>query len=111
MITRQDFYTLLEGAGDGSHKATRDVAIGVFVSCLIGIIGLLTMAPDLATAGLKGRLLLFTLVLGAATLASLALAVYHHFLSSKEKDRRSFSHCVERIEAGLPPEEGEDRAA
>jgi hypothetical protein len=101
MITTQDFFILSEGAGSGTHRASRDVAVGVFVSCALGLIGLLMTAPDLEAVGLKGRALFFTVVLGAATLAALTIAIYHHVLSTKEKGRESYTHCVDRIRAQL----------
>jgi|SRR5215217_331022 len=96
-ITRQDLDILIEGSGAGHHKTRRDFMVGIFVSALTGVIGLITTVPDDIAKTPKATFI-FLLLLGSAAMATLVLSVQHHYQAQTEEGRISFRNCKDRLE-------------
>ncbi|NPC76052.1 hypothetical protein HPP05_40625 [Corallococcus exiguus] len=99
-ITRQDLDILLEGSGAGTHRAHRDLMLGVFVSALFGAIGIVAAIPDDVTKASKISMVVLV-VLIAATIASGFIVATKHFQAKREEGRASFQKCKTRLERML----------
>ncbi len=101
-ITQLDLDVLLEGAGAEAHRASRDVAIGVCATSLVGLVGVAATLPSGAMeTGITGVPLLVVVLLAAAALASGGITLLLQRLMTSLPARASYSRCVERIRAAL----------
>lgn len=103
LLSRQDYFLLLEGAGTGKSLAARDVCAGVFFTALVGLVGVVaTLSPDWAKdEATRWRVIFFFVVLAAVTVAALAMLIWFHRHGKDEKGRQSYTACCERIEAAF----------
>ncbi len=101
-ITEQDLDILTEGASAGRHRASRDVAIGLSASGLLGLLGVLAASPTGSfEKGVSGWTLAFLVVHGALFLGAGAVAVVMQLTAAAEANRGSYTKCEQRVRRAL----------
>lgn len=101
-ITEQDLDILTEGSGAGRHRASRDVAIGLSASGLLGLLGVLAASPKGSlAAGVGGGTLAFLVAHGALFVGAAAVAFLMHRAAGAEASRTSYAKCEQRLRKAL----------